>query len=75
MASARKIAGNEKVLAGNVDPIILYGSDEKIAAAVVKCINDAGRRKHVLNLGHGVEKDMKESSVATFVRTAKNYKY
>lgn len=75
MSSARKIAGNERVLAGNVDPIVLYGSEVNIEKAVKNCIDESGKRKHVLNLGHGVEKDMTESSVACFVNTAKTYKY
>lgn len=75
MASARKIAGYDRVLAGNVDPLILYGSEDSIRKAVKKCIQDAGSKKHVLNLGHGVEKDIAESAVATFVNAAKEYKY
>jgi uroporphyrinogen decarboxylase len=75
MASARKIAGPDRVLAGNVDPLVLYGSEENIRKAVKKCIQDAGSKKHVLNLGHGVEKDIAESSVAAFVNAAKEFKY
>ena len=71
MKEARRIAGPEKVLAGNIDPIILYGSNNNIELAVKECIEAAGKRKHILNLGHGIEKDMTEESVATFVNAAK----
>ena len=74
MASARSIAGDDRVLAGNVDPIVLYGSEETIRSAVANCINGAGRRKHVLNLGHGVEKDTKEESVALLVKSVKSFR-
>ena len=75
MSSARRIAGPSRVLAGNVDPMVLYGSEANIRAAVRNCISQAGGIKHVLNLGHGVEKDMDEAKVAAFVDEArKSYK-
>ncbi len=74
MASARRIVGSEMVLAGNVDPMVLYGQEKSIAKAVADCINGAGKQKHVLNLGHGVEKDMSEEAVRTLVQAAKSFK-
>ena len=71
MAHARRVVGEKRVLQGNVDPIVLYGSEARIAAAVEEVIREAGAR-HVLNLGHGVEKDTPESSVAAFVNAAKS---
>jgi uroporphyrinogen-III decarboxylase len=68
MAHARKVAPNT-VLAGNTDPITLYGKEEDIRAAARLCISQGC---DVLNLGHGVEKDTKEESVAAFVDEAKN---
>jgi uroporphyrinogen decarboxylase len=73
MASARHIAGSQLVLAGNIDPAVLYCSDEVIRNAVVQCIEEAQGR-HVLNLGHGVEKDMSETAVEILVSTAHNYR-
>ena len=37
-----------------MDPVVLFGSQEAIKAAVDDCIAKAGPRGHVLNLGHGV---------------------
>jgi uroporphyrinogen decarboxylase len=70
MQSARRVAGPNKVLAGNVDPMVLYGSEGDIRAAVKECIRQGGSR-HVLNLGHGVEKDTDEEKVAIFVDEAR----
>jgi len=70
MQSARRVAGPNKVLAGNVDPMVLYGSEGNIRAAVKECIRQGGSR-HVLNLGHGVEKDTDEEKVAIFVDEAR----
>lgn len=72
MSRAREQAGN-KVLAGNCDPMILYGTEESIQNAVTKCITQA-KGHHVLNLGHGVEQDTPESSVACFVEAARHVK-
>jgi uroporphyrinogen-III decarboxylase len=69
MARARSVAPNT-VLAGNVDPMVLYGTEKNIKSAVEQCIRQA-HGKHVLNLGHGVEKDTPESAVAAFVKAAR----
>jgi uroporphyrinogen decarboxylase len=71
MKTARKIAGPETILAGNVDPMVLYTDKECIEKAVRECIQDAGGRRHVLNLGHGVEKDTPEEAVEIFVNAAR----
>jgi uroporphyrinogen decarboxylase len=72
MARARSEAGS-RVLAGNVDPMVLYGSEDSIQRAVKECITQA-KGKHVLNLGHGVEQDTPESAVACFVEAARHVK-
>jgi len=41
MARARAEAGPTRVLAGNVDPMHLYGSEANIRKAVVDCIAQA----------------------------------
>jgi uroporphyrinogen-III decarboxylase len=71
MARARDVAGQDTVLAGNVDPIVLYGSPETIKTSVHRCIQQANG-KHVLNLGHGVEKDTSEEAVQYFVNAARS---
>jgi len=51
---------------------VLYGSEANIRAAVGTCIQQAGcGGKHVLNLGHGVEKDTPEHAVQMFVDAAR----
>ena len=72
MARAREISGN-RVLAGNCDPMILYGTEASIQQGVRECIEQA-KGHHVLNLGHGVEQDTPESSVACFVEAARHVK-
>jgi len=73
MSSARRVAGPQKVLAGNLDPMVLYGSVANIRRAVDECVLQANG-KHVLNLGHGVEKDISEEAVETLVTRAREIK-
>lgn len=73
MKSAREAVGPNVVLAGNVDPMLLYGSKKTIQDAVKTCIQQANG-KHVFNLGHGVEKDMSEEAVEILVNAAKETK-
>lgn len=70
MDYARQVAGPDTVLCGNVDPMILYGSHANIKKAVTDCVTQA-KGKHVLNLGHGVEKDTDEAAVQAFVDAAR----
>lgn len=79
MKQARNIAGREKVLQGNVDPVVLYGNEQGIRKAVTDCIISGNTavegsklgRGLILNLGHGVEKDTPEEAVAIFVDEAR----
>lgn len=71
MAHARALVGPQAVLAGNVDPMVLYGGPERIESAVKECLLEAGLGgRHVLNLGHGVEQDIPEDAVRHFVEMA-----
>ena len=71
MQHARAVAGPNRVLAGNMDPMVLLGPESGIVAEVERIIKEA-QGTHVLNLGHGVEKETPESAVAAFVNAAKN---
>jgi len=72
MKRARQILGPDRLVQGNVDPTILFGSPEQIGDAVRQNIADAGGPgKHLLNLGHGVLQGTPEENVAAFVNAAK----
>lgn len=70
MATARQLLGPDRMLQGNVDPTLLFGSDEQIHEGVADCIAKAGKR-HILNLGHGVLQGTPERAVQAFVNAAK----
>lgn len=54
------------MLKGNVDPMVLFGTEDAIRSAVHECLRKAGGSKHILNLGHGVIQGTPESAVALF---------
>lgn len=54
MADARRVLGADVKVQGNVDPMVLFGTEEAIRAEVARCLHAAGPRGHILNVGHGV---------------------
>ncbi|CAI5465347.1 unnamed protein product [Closterium sp. Yama58-4] len=70
MAEARRVFGSDAVLQGNVDPMVLFGPEASIRAAVADCLSKAGGRRHILNVGHGVVQGTPEESVALFSMAA-----
>lgn len=60
---------------GNVDPVVMFGGEAAIEAAVRDCLTKAGPRGHVLNLGHGVLVGTPEESVAHMFNLSKSMTY
>ncbi|MFC7045033.1 uroporphyrinogen decarboxylase [Halobacteriaceae archaeon GCM10025711] len=72
MAAARDELGDQPVQ-GNLDPSYLFGSESFVRERTREVIDAAGDAGHILNLGHGVDKDTPVENVRAFVETAKNY--
>jgi uroporphyrinogen decarboxylase len=70
MATARDRLGDRPVQ-GNLDPAALFGTPETVRERTREVIAQAGPAGHILNLGHGVDKDTPVESVEAFVETAK----
>jgi uroporphyrinogen decarboxylase len=73
MAEARA-AFPDRVIQGNVDPMVLFGSEDKIQADVEACLQAAGPTRHILNVGHGVVQGTPEENVGLFVKLARESK-
>jgi len=58
---------------GNLDPSYLYGDPAFVREQTREVIEKAGPAGHILNLGHGVDRDTPVESVRAFVETAKEY--
>jgi len=71
MAEARKRLGENIGVQGNIDPCVLFGSHDFIRDRVLDTIRKAGKKGHILNLGHGVLPTTPEENVAFFFETAK----
>ncbi len=71
MAEAREQLG-EIPVQGNLDPSYLFGDPAFVREQTRDVIEAAGPAGHILNLGHGVNKDTPVESVRAFVETAKS---
>ncbi|MEG3439387.1 uroporphyrinogen decarboxylase [Pannus brasiliensis CCIBt3594] len=71
MAEARQRLGKGMNVQGNIDPGVLFGSQDFIRERILDTIRKAGNRGHILNLGHGVLVGTPEDNVRFFFETAK----
>lgn len=71
MAEARQRLGKNMKVQGNLDPGVLFGSQEFIRDRILDTIRKAGNQGHILNLGHGVLVGTPEDNVRFFFETAK----
>ncbi len=70
MAEARSIMPDQ-ILQGNMDPMYLFASEERIRKEVANNVRDAGNSKHILNVGHGVVQGTPEGNVGAFCDAAR----
>jgi len=65
---ARKLAGDNIALQGNMDPCILYSNPERIRAEVGTVLASYGKGNgHIFNLGHGIHPKIDPENVAAFI--------
>ena len=66
--SGWEIVGRDRGVQGNLDPALLLGPFERVAAAANRILDAvAGRRGHIFNLGHGVLPDTDPADLARLV--------
>ncbi len=71
MADARRRLGADIGVQGNVDPCVLFGSQDLIRDRILDTVRKAGNRKHILNLGHGILPNTPEENAAYFFEIGK----
>ncbi len=70
LQSARQRVGHRVSLQGNMDPTVLYASEEKIRAEATRVLSDFGPGEgHVFNLGHGIHPGIDPAHVRVLVDT------
>lgn len=69
---ARAQVGDKVALQGNLDPCVLYGSDQRIREEVSKVLAKYGKGSgHVFNLGHGIQQFVDPAKVTVLVDAVK----
>lgn len=74
LAKARAQVGSKVALQGNLDPVVLLTSPERIRIEVKKVLEAYGQGSgHVFNLGHGVTPDIQPEHVAAMVDAVREF--
>ena len=71
MATAREQLGDRPVQ-GNLDPAVLYADPAVVRERTLEVIEAAGPRGHILNLGHGIDRDTPIAGVEAFFEAARS---
>jgi uroporphyrinogen decarboxylase len=74
MAEARAKLGNIPVQ-GNLDPCVLFGSQDYIRDRILDVVNKAGKTGHIMNLGHGILSTTPEENAQFFFETVKGLSF
>lgn len=72
--TARQLTGGKITLQGNFDPTRLYSPPEEIKKMVTQMIDDFGKDKYIVNLGHGILPDIPLENAKAFIDAVKEYK-
>ena len=71
LGNARARVGDRVALQGNLDPVVLFASEQQIRAEVRKVLHDYGspavNQGHIFNLGHGISQFTPPEAVAVLV--------
>jgi uroporphyrinogen decarboxylase len=72
--NARYLTGGNKTLQGNLDPARLLSSPAEIKKMVRQMINDFGKDKYIVNLGHGILPNVPLENAKAFIDAVKEYR-
>jgi uroporphyrinogen decarboxylase len=71
---ARALTQNKVTLQGNMDPARLLSPPKEIKKMVIKMIDDFGKDKYIVNLGHGILPNIPLDNAKAFIDAVKEYK-
>jgi uroporphyrinogen decarboxylase len=72
--NARYLTGGNITLQGNFDPTRLFSPPAEIKKMVHQMINDFGKDKYIVNLGHGILPNVPIENARAFIDAVKEYK-
>ena len=75
IAEARRRVGTGIALQGNLDPCVLLGPRERIAAKTKEILEQAGPTGHILNLGHGIMPPTPVENARAFIEFGQSYRH
>lgn len=70
---ARKRMGDKIGIQGNLDPMVLFAPKDVIKRETEKVLFEGGGKRHVMNLGHGIDRHTSEENVKYFVDVVKSF--
>lgn len=73
--TARKLAGDDVVLQGNLDPARLLATPSEIKHTVHDMLEAFGHGNHIANLGHGILPNVPVDHARAFVDSVKEFSY
>ena len=71
--NARYLSGGNITLQGNFDPSRLFSTPREIKQMVHQMINEFGKDKYIVNLGHGILPNIPVENAKAFVDAVKEY--
>ena len=71
--NARYLSGGNITLQGNFDPSRLLSPPSEIKRMVLEMINEFGKDKYIVNLGHGILPGIPLENVRAFIDSVKEY--
>ena len=72
--TARELTHNSITLQGNMDPSRLLSPPKVIKKLVTQMIDDFGKDKYIVNLGHGILPNIPLDHAKAFIDAVKEYK-
>ncbi len=72
--NARYLSGGRITLQGNFDPSRLLSPPEEIKRMVTQMINEFGKDRYIVNLGHGILPNIPVENAKAFVDAVKEYR-
>lgn len=75
ISDARRAAGAQIALQGNLDPTVLYSSPAIIEETTRKMLSHHPWPGHIVNLGHGILPDVPVDHARVFIQTVKAWRY
>ncbi len=74
LSLAKKLTAGKVALQGNLDPCVLYASDEVIKSEVKRVLSSFGDGNgHIFNLGHGMHPEMQPEKLAVMIDAVRQY--